>query len=39
MNDRRDGVVEKVEGRETEEQWEGVWPELRFMFHYENTLL
>lgn len=24
-------------GAETEEQWEGVWPEPRFTFHCENT--
>lgn len=41
MTDRRNGGAERVEGRrrETEEQWEGVWPELRFTFHCENTLL
>lgn len=39
MTDRRNRVVEKVEGRETEQQWEGVWPELRFMFRCKNTQL
>lgn len=41
MSDSRNRGVERVEGRwrETEVQWEGVWPELRFTFHCKNTPL
>lgn len=37
--DRRNGGIERVQSRqaETEEHWEGVWPEQRFTFHCKNT--